>query len=142
MSLIHSETEAALLEAGRLSRQLGGRYRHAIEHLLQAGEIRDAFSARANTLEEQADRLDQLTRDRDLLPRDANTELNDLQKIADQLSGWLDADQARAVAARFAEDEQCLLDELETASRDESLTTTLHPMLEACRHTIDDLGSP
>jgi hypothetical protein len=142
MSLIHSETEAALLEASRLSRQLGSRYRHAIEHLLEAGEIRDAFNARADTLENQAEELDELTRARDLLPRDANTELNDLHKIADQLSGWLDADQARALAVRFAEDEQCLLGELETASREKTLATPLNPMLEACRKTIDDLGIP
>ncbi len=139
MSLIHSDTEAALLEAGRLSRQLGDRYRHAIEHLIDAGETLERFTDRAEALDEQANRLDELTRSRDLLPRDANTELNDLHKIADQISGWLDADQVRALAARFAEDEQCLLNELETAARDDNLASPLGPMIESGRKVIGDL---
>ena len=142
MSLIHPQTEAALLEAGRLSRQLGSRYRHAIEHLLDRGETLDVFNARAEALDQQAGKLDDLIRSRDLLPRDANTELNDLHRIADQLSGWMDADQARSLASRFAEEEQSLLDELETAARDEALASSLDPMLEACRKIIDDLRDP
>jgi len=142
MSLIHTETEAALLESGRLSRQLESRYRHASEFLVDEGQIREAFTARAAALGDQADQLDELARTRNLLPRDANTELNDLHKIADQISGWLDTDQAQSLACRFAEEEQSLLNELETAARDEALASTLDPMLEACRKIIGDLRDP
>jgi hypothetical protein len=90
-------------------------------------------------LEVQAEKLDDLARSRDLLPREANSELNDLHQIADQLSGWLDSDQAHALAQRFAKEEQGLLEELATASKDQSLAEPLESMSQSARGIVDQL---
>jgi hypothetical protein len=47
MSLIRTQTEVALLESARLSRQLAGRYRHAIEHLIGEGRLESLLDERA-----------------------------------------------------------------------------------------------
>lgn len=139
MSLTYSEPEAALLQAATLSRQLASRYRHALEHLIEGGRLRAVLDQRAGALEAQAETLDDWTRSRDLLPRDWHTEYSDLQALADEVTGWLDDEQAHALSQRFADDERDLLAELDAMSGDDDLADKARPLREATRKAIETL---
>lgn len=139
MNLMYSEPEAALLQAACISRQLAGRYRHALEHLVEGGRLGAVLDKRAGALEDQADTLDEWARSRRLLPRDPHTELSDLQTLADEVTGWLDDEQADALAQRFADEERDLLAELESMSSDDGLAGRVAPLREETCAAIETL---
>ncbi|MBU1188898.1 MAG: hypothetical protein KKC01_07705 [Gammaproteobacteria bacterium] len=140
MSLTYSETEAALLQAARLCRQLTSRYRHALAHLVEGKPMRALLQQRADELQAHGDALQAWIRSRDLLPRDPHTELSDLQTLADDVTGWLDDDQASALSQRLADEERELLNELASMRQDDSLAEPVQPMLEAANRTISRLA--
>ncbi len=121
MSLLHSETDAALIQAELASRQLAERYELAVALLLELGEQAALFENRARALSEQADALRDLIEARGLLPKDPATELQDLRSLADQISGRLDHDQGEALRRRFQDQEQALLEQLELAEAQEQI---------------------
>ncbi len=143
MSLLHSEAEAALLEAGALSHRLAERYQLAVEHLSKdtspesAGSHRDElvrrFARHAEQLALQADELDDAARARDLLPREPETELETLKQLADHLQTVLSDEQLSGLSRRFAEEEQALLDELEQAAELDPCPSAVKAGIEAGR---------
>ncbi|MCA1779788.1 MAG: hypothetical protein LC637_10505 [Xanthomonadaceae bacterium] len=137
MRLIHTEPEAALLETARLSRQLAGRYRHSLETLIQNQALRERFGLRAEQLEQQAEDLEDLIRKRGLLPRDAETELNDLRNLASHVADWLDDNQTHELSVRFIDEEKNLLETLDKAATERELADRLSPMQQASRHILD-----
>lgn len=139
MSLTYSEPNAALLQAARLSRQLANRYRHALEHLIEGGRLRAVLDPRAGELEAQAGTLDDWARSRNLLPRDWHTEFSDLQAMADEVTGWLDDEQAHALSQRFADEERELLAELEAMRGDDHLAEKARPLRETSCKAIERL---
>lgn len=139
MSLIHSAIDAALLESACLSRQLASRYRHALENLISDGRLKTTLTRRARALEGQCEELDSLAADRDLLPREAKTELNDLKTLADQVTGWLDSKQALPLLRRFIDEERNLLQELDKTIEDERLADRVSAMQEAARDHIREI---
>lgn len=139
MNLTYSEPEAALQQAACLSRQLASRYRHALEHLIEGGRLRAVLNQRAGELDAQADTLDDWTRARDLLPRDWHSEYSDLQALADEVTGWLDDEQAHTLSQRFAGEERELLAELDTIGGDDELAGKVRPLREATGTAIETL---
>lgn len=139
MNLTYSEPEAALLQAACISRQLAGRYRHALEHLVEGGRLRSVLDQRAGALEDQADTLDEWARSRQLLPRDPHTEFSDLQTLADEVTGWLDDEQADTLSQRFAEQERELLAELESMSDDHELAERIVSLRKKTCDAIETL---
>lgn len=115
MSMIYSEAEAALLEAHRLAEGLARRYVHALEDLLPKDERSSGLEHRCKELEEQAEKLEAMIRERDLLPRESDTELADLKELGDSFVSWIDEAAAETLYRSFAEEEAALATELEQA---------------------------
>lgn len=115
MTMIYSDADAALLEAQRLTAALYRRYSHAVEELLPEGERRGLLTHRIEVLKSQAQSLEATIRDRELLPRDADTELSDLRQLGDRFRTWIDEAAADTLLKTFAEQEQALAEELKTA---------------------------
>lgn len=115
MGMIYSEADAALLEAQRMTATIYRRYTHAVEELLPEGERRGLLAGRIETLKSQSRSLEATIRDRELLPRDAETELSDLQQLGDRFRSWIDEAAADALLKTFAEQERALAHELKQA---------------------------
>lgn len=115
MSILYSEAQAALLECQQSAQSLLERYRHALDGLLADGEGRTLVSQRRDELNAQLEQLCSMIEEEGLLPRDGETELGDLQKLADRFQGWIDDESAAALFQRFAEAERQFQAELEQA---------------------------
>jgi hypothetical protein len=135
MTMIYSEGDAALIEAHRRSLVLVRRYRHAAEALLAEGERRDRVETRADALAGQAEQLERLIRQRDLMPRDADSDLTDLKELGDSVRSWLDEEAAASLFEAFAEEEGLLAEELERA-REEGVSG-LAEAIDAAREAAD-----
>jgi len=136
MTILYSDAEAALLQAGSLSRKLKHRYEHAAADLTGPGAIVDLFMRRASEHEALIDRLDKLVRAKDLLPREADFEVEDLQKLADRFRSWVDDEATEHLMDKFAEEELDLADELKTATTDVTVGSTLDHHLERTLEAI------
>lgn len=135
MTMIYSEGDAALIEAHRLALILARRYRHAASELLAEGGYRTRVESRASALEAEAARLEQLIRQRELLPRDPDTDLADLKELGDSVRSWLDDDDVESLLASFAEEERLLAEELEQAR--ETGVSGLGEAIAAAREAAD-----
>lgn len=138
--ILYSKAEAALLQSGALSRKLKHRYQHAAAELIEPGAIADLLVQRASEHEALIDRLDKLARAKDFLPRGADIEIEDLQKLADRFRSWVDDEATEHLMQQFAEDELELAEELEAARQDNVVGSTLDPHLEATRAAIERLS--
>lgn len=113
--MLLSQRNAALSEADCLAQTLAHRYRHAAENMVDSGPARSLFRELATRHETLSARLqDELARD-EVLPRDPDLDLEDLQKLMDQVSSWLGEDEIRSLAQRFSDQEQELRGHLEAA---------------------------
>ncbi|MGY6554841.1 MAG: hypothetical protein ACXIUM_10005 [Wenzhouxiangella sp.] len=145
MPLLHSKPEAALLEAAALSHRLAERYRLAAERLAEhqsaaAGELAPLFTDCADALSAQAEQLDDAARALDLLPREPETELETLKQLADQIQPLLEDDQEGALNARFREEEQALLRELQEAAELNPCPSAVGTGIESGRKRLNRVG--
>jgi hypothetical protein len=134
MTLMTSNEDAALLDAGRLALEMAQRYRYSIEHLIEPEATRRLLGERSEALEEMAERLAQIARAADLLPREPDLEMSELRTLADQFSSWIDDETCSKLLERFAEGERELLGELETAD-DGSAGRRRKVLADACKET-------
>ncbi len=127
---------AALLEAACRARNLSHRYGHALEHLVEESDARALLESALRDHDAMAAALDRLARDHELLPREPDLEIEDLQKIGDQISRWLDTSQTAGLLGKFGDQEACLLEELRAAADDDSLANSIEPWQETVQQHI------
>lgn len=149
MPLLHSESEAALLEAGALSHRLAARYQQATDQFAEHADSEDQhqsikdlqtiFSRYAKRLGRQAEDLDNSARSMDLLPREPETELETLKQLADQIQTLLEHEKGAALAKRFREEEESLLLELEQATKLEPCPESVTTSITAARRRVSEL---
>ncbi|MFU8830716.1 MAG: hypothetical protein ACNA7J_01050 [Wenzhouxiangella sp.] len=139
MTILYSNAEAALLQAGALSRKLKHRYEQAVAELIGPGALADLLVQRAAEHEAMIGRLDKLASAKDFLPREADFEIEDLQKLADRFRSWVDEEAAEHLMQQFAEGERELAEELELARQDTEVGSTLDDHLDATRAAIERL---
>lgn len=137
MTLMTSDQEASLLEAGKLSRALSRRYDQAVNELLEPGSICELFMARQKEHQQAQSVLDKLARQRNLLPREADDELNDLRRLGDWAVSLVDSAAESRLLEHFLTEEKGFQEELECAGQDPALVQALAPLLDAARHFID-----
>lgn len=132
MTLITSEQDAALLDAGRRAIELAQRYRYSVEHLIEPESTRQLLRQRSDQLNTLAEQLADVIRKAQLLPREPDLEMSELHTLADQVSTLLDNESCSKLLERFAESERELLGELETAGddRDSGRNRVLGPAIE------------
>jgi len=150
MPLLHSEAQAALLEAGALSHRLAERYAQAARQMAEhadaddqpasAQALREHFGRYADALAQQADQLDDSARAQDLLPREPHTELETLKQLADHIQTLLDDRQGAALAKRFMEEEETLLQELKQAADLEPCPDSVSAGIAGGRERLDELA--
>lgn len=112
-STVHSDEEAALIEAHIHACALAQRYAHACEELLEEGELNDRLNARREELDILCDRLETLIRGRDLMPHDINVDKEDLARLADRFREWLDHERHSYLQRALADREADLVDRLD-----------------------------
>lgn len=139
MSLILSDHDAALLEAGRRSQNLEQRYRHAVENMVAAGPPRQLMEDLAGKHLELTRLIHRLLKERDLLPRQPDGEVEDLQRLMDQVLSWLDNAGIQTLTQVFAEEEGELLTELENAAQDPATGKALTPWINTIRDNMEQL---
>ena len=150
MPLLHSEAQAALLEAGALSHRLAERYAQAARQMDEhtdadeqseaAQALRQSFGRYADALSRQAEQLEESARSLDLLPREPNTELETLKQLADHIQTLLDDRQGAALAKRFMEEEETLLAELKQAAELDPCPESVTASITTSRERLDDLS--
>ncbi len=137
MSLMMSDEHAALLEAGRLSRSLGCRYQQAREELLEPGELAQRLEKRQHAHHQAQTRLDDLARQLELLPRQADDELTDLRRLGDWVLSALDDAVQQKLLNQFIKEERDFLEQLDCAAGDRNLTDPLGELIESTRQFIE-----
>ena len=150
MPLLHSDAQAALLEAGALSHRLAERYaqvarqmdKHAdtADQPASEQELQQKFARYAEALSQQAAHLDECARSQDLLPREPHTELETLKQLADQIQTLLDDRQGAALAQRFIEEEETLLAELKQAADLEPCPESVTASIAAGQERLGELA--
>jgi hypothetical protein len=118
-----SAPEADLLEAASLCRELAQRFRDAAQRQVETEAVRHMLTSQAERHDAVAEDLEQLIRQRDLLPRVPDPESTGLHGLADQVAGLLDAAGVHALLERFASEQQRLLELLDSAAKDTASTT-------------------
>jgi len=150
MALLHSEPEAALLEAGALSHRLAARYQQAADQFAEHADSDDPprsikdlqplFSRYSESLTRQAEDLDDSARSMDLLPREPKTELETLKQLADHIQTLLEDEKGAALAKRFVDEEESLLQELEQAAKLKPCPEAVTTSITAARERVSELG--
>ncbi len=130
MSLL-SASDADLLEAASLSRELAQRLRDAVQRQIETEAVRDVLSAQADRHDRIGDELEQLIRERDLLPRVPDPEAAGVHSLADQVAGLLDAAGMHALLERFAAEQQRLSELLDSAAHDSTSAEALREASQA-----------
>lgn len=137
MALISSDDDAALLEAGLLSRSLSRRYRQAVEDLLEPGRVREHLAGRLAEHEQAQQQLDELCRQAGLLPRDGDGELYDLRRLGDWVLGQLDQAAEQRLLRQFVAEEQNFRSELAKAEGGDQREGALGSLLTQTRRFIE-----
>lgn len=119
MTMILSDSQAALLSASGLARELQHRYAHALEHLIQVESARAHLDKRCDELDALSTELLRLIEGEGLLPREADPEMDDLHELADQVRNWLDESRTRELLESFSREERALAEELELIDTDD-----------------------
>src|SRR5699024_579730 len=114
---IHSERQAALIDAHSCACALAQRYAHACDALLEKGRLKDELSARRTELDELTALLDSRIRKHGILPHDINVDREDLARLADRFREWLDHERHSHLKHALAEREAELIDCLTTLRR-------------------------
>lgn len=112
MPPVVSDDQARLLDACSDCRALRQRYAHALEHLIEQDSAHRHIEARLAELDRLAERLEQAIRERNLLPRQADPDLEDLRELGDTVRHWLGAEATCQLLAAFAEEERELAEQL------------------------------
>lgn len=110
---VHSDEEAALIDAHTHACALAQRYAHACEELLEDGEVRDRLNTRREELGALCARLEARIREQDLMPHDVNVDREDLARLADRFREWLDHERHSHLQRALADREADLLGRLE-----------------------------
>jgi hypothetical protein len=126
-----SASDADLLEAASLCRELAQRLRDAVQRQVETEAVRDVLSAQADRHDRVGDELEQLIRQRDLLPRVADPEAAGVHSLADQVAGLLDATGMHALLERFAAEQQRLSELLASAADDSASAQALRDASQA-----------
>ncbi|MCH8476525.1 MAG: hypothetical protein LAT56_01090 [Wenzhouxiangella sp.] len=137
MALISSDEDAALLEAGLLSRSLARRYRQAVAELLEPGTGREHLAGRLAEHDQAQQLLDELCRQAGLLPRDGDGELDDLRRLGDWVLGQLDQAAEQRLLRQFVAEEQNFLSELAKAEGGDQRAGALDSLLTQTRRFIE-----
>ncbi|MEE4331011.1 MAG: hypothetical protein V2J10_09090 [Wenzhouxiangella sp.] len=109
---LHSDEQAALIDAHKQARALLNRYRYLAEELIDDQNWQPFLADRQRKLDglrqQLASRLDQ----QGLLPEDFNADLEDLAHLADRFREWLDGDRHEPLRKALTERERSLLETL------------------------------
>lgn len=135
MTMILSDSQAALLSASGQSREIHHRYCHALEHLIKSESARAHLKQRCDDLDALSADLLELIDNEGLLPREADPEMDDLRELADQVRNWLDESRTRELLESFAREEAALADELEQIDAE-----TLSGSIEKVKASIQALN--
>lgn len=138
---IHTERQAALIDAHSCACALAQRYAHACDALLEKGQLKDALAARRTELDELSAILDSRIRKDGILPHDINVDREELARLADRFREWLDHERHSYLKRALAEREAELIDCL-TALRDAGMDDAeINRAATACRQMMTALES-
>lgn len=136
---LHSDAQAALIEAHRQAHALEQRYQYLREETVDDEGLRNVLDDRQRSLaglrRDLKGRLDA----HDLLPHDVNVDLEDLTRLADRFRKWLDDERHDPLRKALAGQEQALLDALRDLPEDER--TGLSEAIEQTRSAIEQLDA-
>lgn len=109
---LHSDEQAALLDAHKQTRALLKRYRYLAEELVDDRSWQPFLADRRQKLEGQRQQLEARLDHRGLLPEDINADLEDLAHLADRFREWLDGEHHEPLKKALAERERSLFEAL------------------------------
>lgn len=110
---VHSDQQAALIDAHRHACALAQRYGHACDVLLEDGQLKQRLQARREELNGLSKALESRIRANGLLPHDVNVDREDLARLADRFREWLDHERHSHLQRALADREADLIDSIE-----------------------------
>ena len=135
---LHSDEQAALIEAHKQAHALEQRYRYLCEELVEDQSWRPFLSNRQQSLAALRRQLEGRLEDQDLLPHDINVDREDLTRLADRVREWLDGEGHDPLKKALSGQERALLDALRALPASDR--SRLTKAMEQAVSTIDDLG--
>jgi 2-oxoglutarate dehydrogenase complex dehydrogenase (E1) component-like enzyme len=136
---VHSDEQAALIDAHTHACALAQRYGHACDVLLDDGDLKDRLGKRRGELDSLSDELEARIRAQDLMPHDVNVDREDLARLADRFREWLDHERHSHLQRALADRETELIDRLEALQRAGGEAAAIGAAISAGRRMIDAL---